>query len=570
MIKKLPLILILICICVIGANAQSFRIENIKDMFGKGKPLKLSGGFSANSVLNAGNGNAGRDPWAYYLNGNINLNIYGQVNLPFSFSLTNSGSSYKLPSSPNRLSIHPSYKWITGHIGDVFMNFSPYTLNGHIFTGAGVELTPNGWEFSAMYGRLQKAVEPDESQPNFLPTYKRMAYGFKAAKISEKYQISINMLHAEDYKNSLEFKPDSLGITPMENLAGSIGLTVKPTKFIEISAEYGLSMLTMDKRAPKGNTDGILDMWPGTNMSSTEYHAFKANLDYVGETTRIGVGYERIDPGYKTLGAYYFANDLENITLNGYQSFWENKMSVSLSVGYEHDNLDDTKANATSRVVGSANITFTPSDRINANLSYTNFQTYTNVRSNFELINQENALDRLDTLNFVQLSQSVNANINIVTKRNEAEAHNLNINLSYQDAANKQGGIYHPGSVTEMINAGTSYSWSLLKRGLTFTGAVNLNNSKILNGNTFTWGPTVGVNSQLFNKKVNLGGSLSYNTGTLEGKKQNEVFMARLNSSYSPWQRHNVTLAYNFQWRSALNRPTTNNSLLTVGYSVSF
>jgi hypothetical protein len=539
-------------------------------MFGKGKPLKLSGGFSANSVLNAGNGNSGRDPWAYYLNGNINLNLFGQINLPFSFSLTNSGSSYKLPSSPNRLSIHPSYKWITGHIGDVSMTFSPYTLNGHIFTGAGVELAPDGWEFAVLYGRFQKAVEYDEAQPAFQPTYKRMAYGFKAAKISEKYQISINMLHAGDYENSLALKPDSLGITPMENLAGSIGLTLKPVKFIEISAEYGLSMLTMDKRAPGGDMGGMLDMWPGSNMSSAKYQAFKANLDYVGETTRAGIGYERIDPGYRTLGAYYFANDLENITLNGYQSFWENKMSVSLSVGYEHDDLEKSKASTSSRVVGSANVTFTPSDRINTNLSYTNFQTYTNVRSNFELINQENTLDRLDTLNFVQLSQSVNANVNIVTKRNEAESHNLNINLSYQDAANKQGGVYHPGSVTEMINAGTSYSWSLLKRGLTFTGAVNLNNSKILNGNTFTWGPTLGVNSQLFNKKVNMGGSLSYNTGTLEGKKQNEVFMARLNSSYSPWQRHNLTLAYNFQWRSALNRPAANNSLLTVGYSVSF
>ena len=569
MIKKI-LPLLFVFVCSVSVSAQSFRIEDIKDVFGKGKPLKLSGGFSANTVTNAGNGAAGRDPWAYYLNGNINLNIYGQINLPFTFSLTNSGSSYKLPSSPNRLSIHPSYKWITAHIGDVSMNFSPYTLNGHIFTGAGVELTPDGWEFSAMYGRLQKAVEMDELQPSFLPTYKRMAYGFKAAKISDNYQISINMLNAKDYENSLEFKPDSLGITPMENLAGSVALVVKPVKFIEISAEYGLSMLTMDKRAPESNPTGILNLWHGTNMSSTTYHAFKANLDYVGETTRAGIGYEHIDPNYRTLGAYYFANDLENITLNGFQSFWENKMSVSLSVGYEHDNLDDSKASATNRVVGSANITFTPSDRINANLSYTNFQTYTNVRSNFELINQENTLDRLDTLNFVQLSQSVNVNLNIVTKRNEAEAHNLNLNLSYQDAANKQGGTYHPGSVTEMINGAAAYSWSFLQKGLTFNGAVNMNNSKILNGNAFTWGPTLGVNSQLFKKKVNLGGSLSYNTGTLEGKKQNEIFMARLNSSYSPWQRHNITLAYNFQWRSALNRPTTNNSLLTVGYSVSF
>jgi hypothetical protein len=99
---------------------------------------------------------------------------------------------------------------------------------------------------------------------------------------------------------------------------------------------------------------------------------------------------------------------------------------------------------------------------------------------------------------------------------------------------------------------------------------LNFNNSKILNGNTITLGPTLGVSSKLFKKKVNLSGSLSYNTGYLEGEKQNEVFLGRINSSYSPYKQHNITLAYNFQWRSALNRPAMNNSLLTLGYSYSF
>jgi hypothetical protein len=570
MIKKLLITLILICLCIIGANAQSFRIEDLKDLFGKGKPLKLTGGFSANSVLNAGNGNAGHDPWAYYLNGNINLNLYGQVNLPFSFSLTNSGSSYKLPSSPNRLSIHPSYKWITGHIGDVSMTFSPYTLNGHIFTGAGVEMTPDGWEFSAMYGRFQKAVEYDETQPAFLPAYKRMGYGFKVGRVKEKYQVVLNVFNAKDKASSLAVPPDSLGITPMENLAGSISFLYKPVKFIEVSGEYGLSMLTSDMRSASDNRSGILGIWPGSNMSSATYHALRAQLNYVGENNRFGVGYERIDPGYRTLGAYYFTNDLENITVNAYQSLWNNKLSISLNIGYEHDDLEKGKASASSRVVGSANITAAFSERVNANLSYTNFQTYTNVRSNFELINQENNLDRLDTLNFVQLSQSAGLNLNIVTRKNEAQLHNLNVNLSYQDAANKQGGVYHPGSVTEMINAGASYAWTFLKSGLSLNGAVNLNNSKILNGNTLTWGPTLGVSSRLFKKKVNLAGSLSYNTGSLEGVKQNEIFICRINSSYSPIQRHNITLAYNFQWRSVLDRPASNNSIFTVGYSMNF
>jgi len=569
MIKKITIFSFLL-LSAFQLHAQSFRVEELKDKFGKGKPFKLGGGFSANTTFNGGNGAAGRDPFTYYLNGNINLNIYGQVNLPFSFSLTNSGSSYKLPSSPNRLSIHPSYKWITGHFGDVSMNFSPYTLNGHMFTGAGVELTPDGWEIAAMYGRLQKAVEYDDTQPAFLPTYKRMGYGFKVGRTKEKYQISINMINVKDNITSLKLPPDSLGVTPMENLAGSISFLYKPVKFIEVNGEFGMSLLTSDRRAPEEDRDGILGSWNSGNVSSSYYKAFKAAVSYVGETNRFGLGYERIDPDYQTLGAYYFTNDLENITLNAYQSLWNNKLSVNASFGYERDDLNNTKASATYRLVGSATITGSISEKITANLSYSNFQTYTNVRSDFEYINQENELDRLDTLKFIQLSQSANLNVNIITKKTERQLHNLNVNLSYQDAANKQGGIYHPGSVTEMINAAAAYSWTFIESGLTFNGALNYNNSRIMNGNTITWGPTLGASSRLFKKKVTLAGSLSYNTGRLESIKQNEVFLFRLNGSYSPAQRHNITLAYNFQWRSALNRPTTNNSLFTTGYSYSF
>ena len=569
MIKKLlTIVCFLFSFNFIGA--QSFRVEDVKNMFGKGNPFKLSGGFSANSVANMGSMNSGRDPFVYYLNGNVNLNLYGLVDMPFSFYLTNSGSSYKLPSSPNRLSIHPSYKWATAHIGDVSMSFSPYTLNGHIFTGVGVELTPSDWEFAAMYGRLQKAVEFDEAGSNYLPTYKRMGYGFKVGKNGESYRVSMNVFNARDEKKSLVLPPDSFGITPMQNLASSITVTYKPVRFIEIGAEYGLSLLTSDIRALEEDRSGILGVWSGANMSSTYYNAIKAHIDYVGGSNRFGIGYERIDPNYATLGAYYFVNDLENITFNAYQSFWQNKMNASLSVGFEHDDLENKKATASSRVVSSLNVNIIPNERINASLSYSNFQTYANVKSNFELINQENQMDKLDTLNFVQLSQSVNLNLNIVIKKTEKQIQNMNLNVSYQDAASKQGGVYHPGSVTEMINASSAYTLSFSESGLSFNGAVNFNNSKLQNENTITWGPTLGMSSRLFKKKVNLGGSFSYNSGHLKGIKQNEIFATKINSSYSPYQKQNITLSYNFQWRSIVNRESTNNSLIMAGYSYSF
>jgi hypothetical protein len=554
----------MVLLCLSNITAQSFRVEDVKNMFGKGNPLKLSGGMSVNSVFDMGDDGSGRDPFAYYLNGNVNLNILGQVDLPFSFSLTNSNSSYQSPSLPNRLSIHPSYKWITAHIGDVAMTFSPYTLNGHQFTGAGVELTPDGWEFALMYGRLLKAVE--YSQPAFPPNYKRSGYGMKAGRRANKYEISINMLNAKDHISSLSGIPDSLGITPMQNVATGFSFLIKPVTFIEISGEYGLSVLTTDRRAPETGEEGFLE----TNMSTVRYNAYKAQIAYVGQSNRFGIGYERIDPDYKTLGAYFFVNDLENITLNGSQSLWQNKMNVGVSIGYEHDDLARTKANTSSRIVGSANVTVNPVERLTVNASYSNFQTYTNVRSNFELINQENTLDKLDTLNFVQLSQTVNAGVGIITKQSESQIQNLNFNFSFQEAANKQGGVFRPGSVTQMLNASSGYTFSFVQSGLSLSTSVNMNTSKAFNANTITWGPTLGASMPVLKKKVNVSSSFSYNSGYLESAKQNDFFTCRINSSYSPFKKHSIVAGYNYQLRSMKNKPSNNSSLITAGYSYSF
>jgi len=519
-----------------------------------------------------GNETTDRDPFTYYLTGSVNFNLYGQINLPFSFSLTNSGTSYKLPSSPNRLSIHPSYKWLTGHIGDVSMMFSPYTLNGHLFTGAGIEMTPNGWEFDAMYGRFQKAVEYDNAQPAFLPTYERMGYSLKAGKNSKKYKVTLTVFEGKDHVNSIaKITPlDSLGITPMQNLASSLSVMVKPVKFIEFSGEYGLSLLTSDIRISDKLKQGIESIWSGNNLTTTYYNAYKLQLNFLGENNRFGIGYERIDPGYKTLGAYYFTNDLENITVNAYQSLWANKINATLSLGLERDDLANNKVSATSRMVGSLNLTGNFSEKVNANLSYTNFQTYTNLRSNFELINQEVTLDNLDTLNFVQLSQSLNMNLNLITKKTETQIHNLTMNVSYQDAADKQDNAYRPGSITEMINASSAYLINFAKKGISLGAAVNMNNSHIQNNNAFTWGPTLNISSALLKKKVNLSGSTSYNTSRLSGVKQADVFIVRLNSSYSPFKRHNFTASYTFQQRSTLKNPNVNQSLVMLGYFLNF
>ena len=138
--------------------------------------------------------------------------------------------------------------------------FSPYTMNGHIFLGAGVEVRPKGrWSVSALYGRFKKGIQLDSINTDIFPSYQRMGYGtkvrynFKSRKSAHKKLPTIESRfdkdgeerevktvktpvaapkstfnESEDYleliyfgatdkERSLGTLPDSLGIKPEEN-----------------------------------------------------------------------------------------------------------------------------------------------------------------------------------------------------------------------------------------------------------------------------------------------------------------------------------------------------------------
>src|SRR5271167_1339631 len=101
-LKKIILITILLFISALGFS-QNFNVQEV----GKAKLINVSGGASANTVFYSGN--AAREPFSYFLNGNINFNIANLYNVPFTFSYTNQKFGYNKPVLMNRLSIHPSY-----------------------------------------------------------------------------------------------------------------------------------------------------------------------------------------------------------------------------------------------------------------------------------------------------------------------------------------------------------------------------------------------------------------------------------------------------------------------------
>jgi hypothetical protein len=549
--------------------AQQVDVENVLNA-GKNKPLTFNGGLSAGNIFYTGSEQSGRQAWTYYLNGNLNMNIYGLVDIPVSINLTNLGSNMSYPSLPNRFSLHPSYKWITAHIGDVAITFSPYTLNGHQFTGGGVDLTPGKLKVSAMGGRLLRRIGYSPEIPSLMPNYERWGYGTKVQYDDAKFSVGMTYFGAKDRENeAMALTTDSLGILPMQNSAFGWNLGLNIVKNLTFTVEYGLSLLTRDVRASRENSSFVDDVF-SRRTSTSIYHALNARVNYQFLKNTVGVGYERIDPQYQTLGAYYFNNDYENITLNYSRPFLkQDKANVALSFGVQRDNLDNTKEESSNRYVGSVNLNYNPTEDLQTSLNFSTFQSYRNLKSQFDYINEMSPYDNMDTLQFTQLSQNLDAGVMYTFQKSETRNQRLNLNASYQQAADQQGGISLPGNVSRFVNSALGYGVTLIPQNINITTSINATYAYANIAESYTLGPMAGITGSFFQKVLTCGFSTSYNVNIHSGDVQAKVLNCRASAAYRFLKKHNLNA--NVVWQNR-NLPvkTTDAVTTTVAYSYSF
>ena len=553
-----PLRRILLLTALLLPGMKPSYAQNIEEVlaFRKKTPFKISGSISARATLFSSRPSEARQSFTYQLTGSVNLSLYELLNIPLSFNLNNYGANFSYPSLPNRLSLHPSYKWAKAHIGDVSMSFGPYTLNGHQFTGLGVELSPGRWQVSAMAGRLLKRVDADPNIPSLQVGYERWGYGIKTRYEGSTFALGGTVFAARDRDGRISFDIDALGIYPKGNIALGIEGSLSLIKDLKLSLEYGLSRMQQDLRS--------------TEVSY--YHALRADVSYSFLGNTLGVGYERIDPGYATLGAYYFNNDYENLTLNYSRSFFDSKLSLALSGGLQRDDLRGQKQEHNKRFVGSAQVGFTPSEALSASVSLSSFQSYRNLKSSFDYINARTPYDNLDTLQFTQLSHSLDADISWHLKQSEAQTQTLSANLSYQEAADRQGRYIQPGQLTRFMNLGMSYSLDLSALDLTLTGGFNVSNNYADRKAVLTLGPSLSLAKRLLKKQLSTGLSLSYNETQEAGHRLAQVYNLRATAGYRFWGKHGLNASVAYQGRKLLHAVSSPRSSFTseLSYSYSF
>ncbi|WP_313578079.1 hypothetical protein [Chishuiella sp.] len=565
---------------IIKINAQEVDLENIggniKENLKK-NPFKISGGVSANAIFYSSNVNQNREPFTYFLNGNLNLGLYNW-SMPISYSLTNQGSNlgYQVPFKFNRISVSPKYKWVRAHIGDSNMNFSSYTYNGLLFTGLGLELTPDiPFKIALLGGRLNKAVE-DDGQQQTIASYKRMGYGAHLKWEKERYKMGLIGFYAKDDLNSLKQSIDDRGITPEENLVLSMLGSFKLLENVEVFAEFSNSGLISDIRAEKGKSSkGIANKFLKNNSSSESFNAYNAGVNFNLKSTSLGIKYERIDPGYRTLGAYYFNNDLENITINTAFNLFKGNVNVSANIGRQRDNLNSAKLKQTNRWVGSINTNVKATDKLMFTATYSNFTMYTNNQLNQfnNLNNNPLALQQpRDSINYKQISQNFNLNANYNLSSRKELTQNINFNYSLNDMVNKENNIVRRGGLNRFHNANLTYSIGLPERSISLATSINYTNMYAASKTTNIWGPSATINKMFMDKKLQTSFGVSYNAST-SNAISTKVSNFRLNAGYSPWEKHNFSATIIQLFRNTnqdIPDKKLNELTATLGYNYSF
>ena len=337
------------------------------------KPVKLHGNLNIQLQGYKASGIAPRQKdFSWMISGNPTLDLFG-VQLPFSFLFSNFENRFYQPF--NQFGVSPYYKWATLHLGYRNITYSPYTLAGHRMLGVGFDLHPNKLRIGFMYGRLQRSTSIDSSMnanPLFIrppPTFKRMAYAAKLGYGTSKNYVDLIYFKGWDQGNSLNTKlKDSL--QPAENT--TIGLSAKTTIARNLSwkVDVGLSAYTINKNDAK-DTTGSHNNWRAKLMhpfikdklSSRYYFAGETRLGYQVQKFGADLVYKRIDPGYTSMGAYFFQSDLQEYSLANRFMLDSGHLNINTSVGFQQDNLDRQKTSTSKRFIGSANISYIPTPK---------------------------------------------------------------------------------------------------------------------------------------------------------------------------------------------------------------
>ncbi len=522
-------LLIVILLVIINSALQGQNLEGLS----KQKPVILSGGITARFILYDANGIANRrQAFSYIFTGSPTISIFNSFTIPLSFTYSEQDRSFRQPF--NQFGMSPYYKWITIHAGYRNINYSQFTLAGHTFLGAGVDLHPGIFRFGFISGRFNRATPVDTIVKSFQPyTYSNHGFAGKIGIGKGADFFEVSMLKAKDDSSSVHPRTEFKGtVTPAENIVIGINGQVKFLKVFTFNIEAATSLYTRNLNNKTALSDSvnkgitkILGSFINTNNSTERYNAIQTSLGFHQKIFSARLQYRRVDPDYKSMGGYFFNSDIENITFAPSLNLLKNKFKLGGSIGYQHDNLKKQKQSTSSRIIGSANLTTEINDHFGIDFSYSNYSN-TQLRKTILLGN---------TFRIAQVSKNYSFTPRYILA-NEKYVHSIIFSANYNIFSSVDKTIDNL-SDTKSNNYFLNYQVTLVPKNLTYTFNLNYTDVKSASYEDGNYGITLGVNKVMNNSKLTMGWLGSFLKG-LHGKSTGLILNQNVNINYRINKHH--------------------------------
>lgn len=396
-------VFIIFCLCCINTAFSQKKI-----------PVKIQG--SANVQLryySITKGTDTRPPFVANINAQPVFTI-GKWTINSRFVIGNYQTQFR---DFNRYGIAPQYKWMKFYLGHNTLNWSQFALEARPVLGAGFEMNPGKIHYGVYAGYInRKALQDTFRSRIFSPTFSRKMMAIKVGYGRQSNFIDIIILTAADKASSLT-PLEALGNTPASNGVLAIKGSKELTKSIVFAADIAYSAYT-------GNTNGKGDelvnkslakipaTWIKTNSSTQLLGAYSAEIKYnlpafkflKKEFGAMGLSfdYNRIEPGYQSMGLYFLVNDIERTKVGLMLKSKNQKIQFNGNIGYEHNDLFKTQFFKNKRFINGINIVYRPNTNWNYMATMQNFAVQL-------LIDGISANDSL-LINQVNRNYSVSAN----------------------------------------------------------------------------------------------------------------------------------------------------------------
>ncbi len=300
---------------------------------------------------------------------------------------------------------------------------------------------------------------------------------------------------------------------PAENVILSFLTHQQLGSFFNFDLQLSQSLYTNDLNSgiPDSTNHALMDLFSGIytgNATTYTSNALESSFGYSGKMVSLNIRFKQIDPGYRSMGAYFFQNDIRNLTLEPAWHSGNQKYNFSGSIGFQRDNLKNNLPSTTHRTIGSLSFSANPSQVYNANLTY----------SNYDMGQSKGAtpVDSLYEISQTTQNVAINQNLNFT---GTSLSHMVMLSYNFQKLKDKNGNTADFNSYTSSTLM-ANYMLSFLTAGLTMGLGYNYTVFSLKNSENRISGPSFSLTKTLLKRKLSLmfadhyfKNALTYSTG---------------------------------------------------------